>query len=505
MTTENKKLLLQSFGFVCGLVCLVFFFSLFQAARSDQLFFYFPHQAKHLDDLYKLTFGSYSLTRSSNNYDPALFRPALYIFLGLLSWLFKYNFLLWQLASITLHCLVVYILLKLFYIINRNIYSIFSVVFSLFFAFQYASMEMVTWHHIIGYLLFSFLILLALYHFKKYSLFGNASSLIYLGICLLISVFTYEFGNIAAIIFSIFIILHNNFVKRKSEYCRKVFPKTLIYFLLLLPILYFTVNFIDLYKRAMLPSALNQVSHGKILDSLIHSFYSIGIWIYSAFVPAAVNLSPGNRVVLLGFKEINNLYVQLGVIVGVIFCISFIILLLQGAFKRALKKEWLFLSMVLSLIISYTGLIMYGRGSVFGFFQSLQWNIYYSYFVILLVSIILFIFVSQLSELNKQNLLVNKFSKYSMLFSLIIIIAWNGFSIFNMNLKMTAFNLPRLTLVKNIHKLIGSHGSEKGFSFSVVLPCKANEPLLPERFPLAEALFPDFYRRYTGKYLVSCK
>ena len=98
----------------------------------------------------------FNRTRAFNPGDALLFRPLLFVVLGLETYLFGYHFTLWQAAGLALHAAISLTLGLLLYRIRRGP---FAWLIAVFFASLYVGMELVIWEHLHGYLVFCLLLL----------------------------------------------------------------------------------------------------------------------------------------------------------------------------------------------------------------------------------------------------------------------------------------------------------------------------------------------------------
>ena len=186
-------------------LCLVvaFWHGLFAGVpRSDQIIYLNGvTQFKNFWDII-----SHSLFWNRNiqlNLDDALlFRPVLYILLGTLYFVFKYNFILWQLTSLSLHIFVVLGLHTLLSL-GKLKKSPFPFLLSLFFGTSLLGSELVLWNHIVGYLLFSLLSILTILLLIS---FFNTQKHHYIYLALLFA-FAAEFTYESAVFINILIAL----------------------------------------------------------------------------------------------------------------------------------------------------------------------------------------------------------------------------------------------------------------------------------------------------------
>jgi hypothetical protein len=157
---------------------------------------------------------SWNRTREVRPGDYPLFRPMLFTLLAAEKALFGNRHLLWQACGIALHCAVVLLLLRSLLwlhwafpaetpLVNR-LRLLLAYAVTLFFGVNFACVEMVTWSHIQGYMLFVLFVLGSLYLLLD-EVCGSASApwpRLRLGaawVLTLLAAFTHETGSLFAV------------------------------------------------------------------------------------------------------------------------------------------------------------------------------------------------------------------------------------------------------------------------------------------------------------------
>lgn len=207
-----------------AVVWLAYYPSLGHGPRADQWCYLLDTVGEHqFSTLFAHTY-SYNRTRMVCPGDYHLFRPVLFALLSGEKALFGNNFALWQATGILLHCLALYLLLRLMlrlpallsgettpeaaspWWFRQTIMRAVSFALVLYFGLNCAVVEMVIWAHINGYLLFVVLVLGSIVlllegiaigeepRFKRVWLLGAAWCLT------LLAAFTYEIGQFYAVI-----------------------------------------------------------------------------------------------------------------------------------------------------------------------------------------------------------------------------------------------------------------------------------------------------------------
>lgn len=179
-----------------GVNLFVFAPSLHHVFRGDQVAYMIEMAPlSGLGELLKASY-TYPRTREIAPGDQLLFRPLLYVLLAVETWLFRYDFFYWQLFSLILHIVVV---LELYFVLQAFQRSVLAPCLALSFSVMFIGQEMVTWHHIVGYLLFTVLFLPGFYGALRYAQSGQQDQrfLFLSAACVGVSAFAYEFGIIA--------------------------------------------------------------------------------------------------------------------------------------------------------------------------------------------------------------------------------------------------------------------------------------------------------------------
>lgn len=175
--------------------------------RADQV--PYLHQISQFHNLSDIIKNSFAWNRVIGG-DIILFRPILYMQLGIFYHFFGYNFTLWQVSSLIMHILVVIgvysLLLK-----GRLQNTLYPLLLSLLLGVALTSSELVFWHHIGGYLLFCMLSVYSIIFLIKYF---DTHKNIFLWITLLLvtlAEFTYELGCVLNVFIGMVFLYRNTF------------------------------------------------------------------------------------------------------------------------------------------------------------------------------------------------------------------------------------------------------------------------------------------------------
>lgn len=332
----------------------VFSPSLHQIARGDQVTFLV--ETADLDDFPQLVNYTFSYCRSRvlDTGDAVLFRPLFYIFLSLEKFLFGYKFIYWQMAGIFLHLTVLVQLWRILMLIRPTLYASLVVLsFSLLFVTQ----EMVTWHHINGYLLCLVFILEAFYNLLRYckGKAGAARHFRRMISFLILGCFTYEYTLVCCFIFPLVL------VRQK--------PVISPWFLCLPPAAYAYFSVLDYALRKMPPW------HYPVNFNLLNDFFVlVKFSAVAPFVPGFLHIKIAARPRINSFslqnifKDIawgNGLVEANVILLGLsVFFVAFIgfIFLKRRRFNFFIDKILLQpASISLCLLLGYIFMVLLGR------------------------------------------------------------------------------------------------------------------------------------------------
>jgi len=169
--------------------------------RSDQILYL--HHISQYDSLWDILSHSPSWNRTATDLggDVILYRPVLYLLLGTFYYLFRYNFVAWQIASLCLHIVVV-LGLHLLLLQGRLRATLYPLVIALLFGTAFLGSELVLWNNVVGYLLFSVLDVYAVYFFLRFLQTDRTAFLLACGGLGLVAEFTYEMGALVNLLFA---------------------------------------------------------------------------------------------------------------------------------------------------------------------------------------------------------------------------------------------------------------------------------------------------------------
>jgi hypothetical protein len=378
---------------VAAIVCVFWDGIWAGVARSDQI--YYLHHTSQYHDLWDILSHAPSWNRITPDPHPdlILYRPVLYLLLGTFYYLFRYNFVGWQIAGLSLHIVVV-LGLHLLLVQGRLQQTLFPLLIALLFGLAFFASELVLWNHIVGYVLFCALEVYAVYFFLRFLHSDRSAFLLACGLLSLIAEFTYEAGAIVNLLFATTLFGRGFFSPAKRTSLSPSRPRSdrwpaLLFLLaaLLLPI----ASLIDLRVRGfqLAPGGGDGTQTLKFLFLAAEDcILQIAFWLSTWLVPTVYHCSASGRAIcalsspsLTGLRMLNLIALALlaaGGIAGVrrLQC--------SGVSWR---DALLVAAAPMVFLLGYSTIIAIGRSVPKGLMYALQANIYYSYIAYLTVCV----------------------------------------------------------------------------------------------------------------------
>ena len=489
-----------------------YYYAFFDVARADQLMYLYRTAGL---DFRALTVGSYDFNRSIGDF--LLFRPVLYLLLGVERWAWGYDFVAWQATSIGLHVAIV---LSLFAYCRQRLKqlppqraSATPFVLALFFALSFAGTEMVAWQHVAGYLLFCLLAVQAALAYQRLVTEPAPRHGAALVACAGIACFTYELGNVLALAYTAMLLyLQGRHLPGEGNGRRGVLLATGL-LLIAAPCGYVLWSWLDYPGAATAAGGgLPTLDIARLAARFVGAMaVSAGYWFCASLWPAALHLVPGARI--QGARPFPLLSVLSAV--NLLLILAMAGAAIPFAFHRRVRQlatDWLPAGAFVVLGASYTAIIVLGRSLERGIIETLSVNSYYAYIFALLLVLALFHLVLVPAEaavdargLRRRRLL---------LASIMAIALIGGGRIFTLHAAMhRVYSGPVEAVLERIEGLEAQHGGEPDFSFTLAADCS---PLLDipwfaafarethAHYTVATALFPGAARSQGGKYTVAC-
>ncbi len=503
-------LCLQHLGLVL-IVVAAYYPSLFQPARADQ--FVYLYTTKDKADLWSLTVGSYSWNRDMGG-DIHFFRPLLVCVLGLERWAFGADdFFAWQLVSLLLHLAVVLLLFR--WLRGRHGgQGPLPFVVAAFFGVQYASMELVAWHHLAGYLLFSALFVGVFCTLDRCGRGASPGWQAVLVLLLLLAAFTLELGNILAVLVAGCILCVTVRERRCSlaPGARTFHPMT-VAGALAAPVLYTAANLADQYYR-----------YGRFLAGPAHEgclspwaglagMASAGsLWLQGGLLPDKIDLGVGSRMGIVAVHPTFSRELLFQAAVAAAGLLAFLALTVQ-AFRRGIGFYRLSAGVVALLFaLAYAAVLVFLRAGPRGLSPALAGNSYYAY----IFNLALLLFLPTLTGLGAWVPGAwagpGRLPQAILAAALAVLALAGAGRIRTQGMAEARWGRGVTLLVKQVRRLRAAHGGGEGFTFCVA-PDHPGETELPylgrkgadgRPLTVAQVLYPQFYTRCRPRYVL-CK
>lgn len=485
--------------------------------RADHLIYL--HQIGQYDDYLDIFLNSPSWNRTQSAGDAKLYRPLLYLQLGTFYYLFRYDFFLWQLASLVLHIAVVLGVHSLL-TSGKLKGTLYPIVIALLFGSSLLGAELVLWNHISGYLTFS---VFAIYSVIYLIRFLSTTKEIYGWFALLLGIlaeFTYELGAVVNLLISASFLY--KYLSTKNE--RSLLPSksALKWALIFLggAILYPALSIFDLWIRGM-STPYTDTSYTlfeAIKLSLKYALKQLVFWIGAWILPSAYDVHASGRASLAGFRFSGAEFLtNYTVVIGIFFT------LMLGYSKEKYSslvgnyRRWLGLSCAFLFLFAYSLIIAYGRALPRGLDYVFGSNLYYSYIVYLAIAVGVSLFMldfplgnrnADYPEENENIKPIKPFfdgTNKLLLALLSSLLLFNSYYTFNLASGYRyEFSPIRMELVDSIENWIKTSGKSDSAFFRVDDNCVSNDDLpwfsgghfrknsgyLPPA-KLADVLFPD--------------
>ncbi len=396
-SAHQTKRLKLGFLAIAAIALIVFCPSLSHMPRGDLLGYL--TQTRNHDDLYSLTTRFYSFPRTIEcshqdaadlRADKFLFRPLMYIWLGLEKRCFGPSLILWQFSGILIHLWCLWLILNLLLKIRVSVFAPLSV---LFLAVLFISHEMVIWTNVHAYALAFTSIFAAILQAYSHACEGQTRAwrLWIMGICLTLACFAYELTVPTGLFIAAFLMaVHPETATKNAPLTFRPGTASLSKawsLCLLLPMLLYTVaDRLDRMVHEGLSPGLTLLARLDPLQILNNAVRILTKLFYAGILPQLENVRfMGNRQVwypcwgwdgspyVFQLLLLGLLLVVLGA--GVRHSLSRVQTVEQGRTARLLMA---FLGMLIGLLGTTTLIIVGGRVSDRGI-EYLQKSLYYTY------------------------------------------------------------------------------------------------------------------------------
>jgi hypothetical protein len=360
--------------------------------RSDQILYL--HDVSQLDSLWDILSRAPSWNRTHfSGGDEILYRPILYMLLGSFYYFFRYNFVAWQIAGLSLHVLVV-LGLHLLLIQGRLKQTIFPLLIALLFGTAFLGSELVLWNHIVGYVLFCALEVYAIYFFLRYLQSDRTAFLIPCAVLALLAEFTYESGALVNLLFAATLLVRGLSAptagttrsQNHNRVDRRLAPMFVLS-ALLLPI----ASLIDLQIRGFglsSPTRTAEAAWQVIMSGGKDALLQIGFWMGGWLMPTSYRVYALDRAIY-EMSTTGLTALRLLNLVALALLAVAVVLGLRRAWRSGVSKREPLLAVALCTVflLGYSAVIAIGRTLPEGWDRVLHTGIYYSYIAYLTVCV----------------------------------------------------------------------------------------------------------------------
>ncbi len=478
--------------------------SLFHCARADQVSFLAEYgmQTSWKD----LTFGvmDYNRTRLFSPGDSLLFRPLLFVFLGIQKIFFGYNFFWWQVVALGAHLFTVAALWRLLLRWGGPGSHAAAAVFSLFFSLLFVNVEAVVWHGITPYVFFAGLIILALERLEKY-IVSDGEDRVSLAECtgiLFAAVLIYEAAVWYIPCFFMVTILRLFRLKQVKFGVRAM--------VLLLPLaVYLTWSLGHFFlSGAVVEGEVEVMMSVSILGLTAENFIKLVKWFLAGgLFLQGQDVRPFSRMMvapeLLGWDwpMFSGFISRWTGAAAAVFMLAAVIVSL-----RSFREGWR-VGLLGLMLTGYVLILTVGRANVRADGTGLESSLYYFYNFWVLATVILFVTVQGLFKADGWR----RFLAAGLGMAVIVFSLFNAWQIRQLTARMARDHQACIILVKTVDALIAEHSKETGFSFYVSPSVPGNfivswlvkkgDPA-GRQYTYAEALYPLYFNAVAPKYII---
>lgn len=471
--------------------------------RADQVIYL--HWAHQYGSLYDILKDSISWNRVlPHTADVVLFRPLLFVQLGLFYYFFRYNFVAWQVASLVIH---IFTVLTLHSILIHGALkkTVFPVLLSALFGCAFFSSELVYWSHISGYITYCLLFFLQVLFLVKFFKENTKLNLVLALTFGALAEFTYELGVIQNII--VFVVFAARYFSLPPGNVRILKIGALFF---IVAIAYPVISYADLVSRGFV---LANTAHQQTTDvfrlSVVYSFQEIGFWFRGLFFPHMYLIAAEDRASLQGKAPLDWIFwISLFAVVGLfwIYVLSVRVFSKKNILMNLNKIAVTFVFFV--FLFLYALIIACGRAIPRGIDYVFNSNLYYAYISYAIVFSAIAIFYS--FDTKYSFGVIDTRGRFAPVFFYIVFLLFfieeNFASTSQLGAKYRyQFSAKRIRLLNIVQKLVHNDIKNKNGYFLLDQSCSELPPLpwlpyhLGQKFKelkvlptLADALFSEY-------------
>jgi hypothetical protein len=463
-------------------VLTVFWHGLWAGApRADQLAYL--HQVSQYTTLHDILRYAPAWNRTHSAGDAVLYRPVLYVLLGLEYACFGYDFTLWQALSIALHMLVALVLLAMLWKTPLR-GTFWPAAITCLFAGSALGAEIILWNHITGYVLFCLLAAFSVYmlvcFFETQRLSRLALSLLAAGV----AVFTYELGIVCCVLNGAVLLWRGRREDPQANtpgHASRIRIATGLSFLLL-PVIYLVLS-IASHQHDGGGMSVRLPPTGRLTDGLKYTALQIGFWVSGWLLPAAFRIGVGGRAFLaevrLGAAPAN--VVNYGGLL--LFGLGTMVWAIRRR-QRATQAGWGLAVLTLTFIVAYSTVIAFGRSLERGLNPTLETNLYYAYLPVLAACMGVALFVIDLREMRTARIessdRAGRIARGHAGVGLVILVVLNGCYTYNLSRDYRyKYSAIRLKLIDRILDWRDHAGVATNAFFRIAPDCAGINDRLP--------------------------
>lgn len=480
----------MGFALIFGITLLCYYPSFTHLLRGET--YTYLLDTKGTDTAYDLI-TKYSFYEKVRIYDPGdrwLFKPLLFIIVGVEKALFGVNALYWRIAAFAMHLIAVFALYRLLWRMKPGVLAV-SV--TLFFSIMYIIVNTVLYEQIASYMLFTALVLTALYHIIEKKDYGRTV------VSLVIASFIYEVGIVFVGVFLIYILFWQKaFTKNWQQWAIALGCFIPVYF------------GIYLAEKLINPAPGLDIEYGNIatvktIEVGITAIPGIlWMWVKHLSLPS-----------IYGLVLQPNLRSYASQVEGKEYTIQFIfnVLALSGIgvmvgkiAARVSKIRYQLLSLPFLTVVSLVATIAIFRTNTHGIHYITE-NSFNAYMFCAFFAVLFYAFI-----LGKKNTLCERRAIAGFL---IVPIFLSGMQVYTLNRDIKEGEAVTREYLAYIDKFVTAHKNEADFTFRADSPLQRGLTFnlwtviwstppekVPHTYSIPEALYADYWQEENPKYVL---
>jgi len=469
-----------------SVVFIAYLPSLGHVFRSDQVV-YMADMGQRPQTFQSLVIQGYDYPRDRlyDKGDKQLFRPLLFILMGLEYWVFGTDPLGWQLTGIVLHILCTLTIFRFLWLVFDRSLAFFC---ALYFGVLPTTMEMVVWQHINFYMLFIIFFYLACIGLLEYKKRYDIKSVLLVTASLTVAVVTYDMGCVVALIIAGYVF----WITPQSFY-RRFLNSGII----LIPVVLFLAW--DMWSLNTHHLSRGQLAiPGRAFNETIKNFFLIHLeYLKSIFLPSQYQIKIYVRFFYLSLNSFNP-----ATIIWIVLFYYYSRAMSINVIRKGFELGSVFLISLSMLVLVLT----IGRVNVRGFAHL---NVNDSYYIYMYAAFCLPIIAGCIDIPKLKKLTVNNWQKYLLFFAIIGSIGFCFASTLNNNIEGSKFFAPQRELLTFVNQFINQHKNESNFSFTVAYDAKGNyfkseliDPTDNINYTFAQIVYSRYYKNSNWRYRI---